>query len=283
MMERQRVMERREGKKRREKSNGGERRSRKIWQHSCTDATTWSPPPIPPTGAATHRADRRGKAAKPPAMRRQNIEWVDCQLVYPVCAAGQLLSNLSGFIHRAKQESHDIWDSYSCRTGQWAHCVIIKPGTHFPREPSRECFASRSESIGLFYLGYWHGISDTAIPPLVLHSRSLTDGEATKRGRPSIDDAMELCNRGATPAFPLWDRIGSGAGVTILLCPSSEPPGILGASSGMVALLPPSPRARNSHRYLDRSSRARSQFYIGGDFAAYIWGVDEWKGIILVR
>ncbi|KAL4995411.1 hypothetical protein BDV10DRAFT_132526 [Aspergillus recurvatus] len=51
-------------------------------------------------------------------MRQQSTGWVDCQLVFPVCAAGQLLSGLSGFIHRAKQERHDIWASYRCRMGQ---------------------------------------------------------------------------------------------------------------------------------------------------------------------
>jgi hypothetical protein len=37
--------------------------------------------------------------------------------VFPVYAAGQLLSSLSGFIHRAKQEIHDIWHSYTLPDG----------------------------------------------------------------------------------------------------------------------------------------------------------------------
>lgn len=110
------------GERRREKSNGGEEEENmgnKCW----TDATTLSHPP-------THTG--RTDGAKLPGasqMRRATHRMGRLSAVFPVCAVGQLLSSLSGFIHRAKQERHDIWDCYSCRMGQSACYISIKPGT----------------------------------------------------------------------------------------------------------------------------------------------------------
>ncbi|KAL2828048.1 hypothetical protein BDW59DRAFT_143695 [Aspergillus cavernicola] len=80
------MRERERRRRRRREEEWWGRRTTKIWQRGWTDATTWSPPLIPPR---PHRADRRGKATSSRKMRRQNIEWVDyCQLGFPVGAAG---------------------------------------------------------------------------------------------------------------------------------------------------------------------------------------------------